>query len=514
MPAPTVAATAGPDTTLRWVIAEPTAIVPMDAVTPDDLLVVDAVFDSLTAWDARLETQPAAAVRWRASRGGRTWTFDLRRNATFHDGTPVTAGSFVAAWSDMARRGAAHHHLRDLVGYRAARGERSGPLRGLRVLDTHTLQVRLRSPNWDFPAVAGHPALAPVPTGARTDAAFREQPVGNGTFRMAEPWAHGRFVRLRRVAPRQSPAGPGRLLDEVIFRIQDSAGGYIAFGQGRADVTTVPAGALSSDDMEDRRTAIYEGPGLLRGRLAATYFLTFNVRRAPFDDVAVRQAVSQALDRRAIVREAFEGNAGLGVSAVPPMIPGARQRSCLACISSPAHARDAFRAAGVERLDLWINEGGEHERVAEQVREDLAAVGVRVRLRIVPFDDYLRALRRGRPGLFRFGWSLDYPTMDNALRPLFHSRATPGRGGVNYGRYANPRVDRLLNRARATRDPVARQQLLREVEDQVLGLDQAIVPVVVLRRRTLVAERVRGLVYGPLGTSDLSAVRVVERDAD
>lgn len=489
----------------------------MDAITPDDLLIVDALFDSLTSWDGDLEVQPAAAVRWQAARGGRLWRFHLRPDATFHDGSPVTAGSFVAAWSEMARRGAAHHHLRDIVGYEAARQGRSGPLQGLRVVDQHTLEVRLRGPHWDFPAVVGHPAMAPVPTSARTQPAFREQPIGNGVFRMAEPWAHGRFVRLTRASPAPSPEGRGRLLDEVIFRIQDPSGGYIAFQQGRVDVTTLPAGALSpdeSDESDEHRTAVYEGPGLLRGRLASTYFLTFNTRRPPFDEVAVRRAVSQALDRRTIVRAAFEGNAGLGVTAVPPMIPGARQRTCLACVSAPATARAAFREAGVERLDLWISEGGEHELVARQVREDLAAVGVRVRLRVVPFADYLAALRRGRTGIFRFGWSLDYPTLDNALRPLFHSRATPARGGANYSRYRNPEVDDLLDRARAARDPAVRQALLRQAEDHVLGEDQAIVPVVVLRRRTLVAERVRGLVYGPLESADLSVVRVVEREDD
>ena len=491
-------------------IAEPSAIVPMDAVTPDDLLVVDALFDSLTAWDPSMEVQPAAAVRWRASRNGRVWRFRLRRGASFHDGTNVTAGSFVAAWSEMARRGAAHHHLRDVRGYRAARRGRSGPLRGLRVVDSHTLEVRLRDPHWDFPAVVAHPALAPVPTSARTSSTFREQPIGNGTFRMAGPWAHGRFVRLRRAEPPLAPSVDGRLLDEVIFRIQDSPGGYIAFQQGRVDVTTVPAGALSSDDLAERRTTVYDGPGLLRGRVAATYFLTFNTQRPPFDDPAVRHAVSQALNRPAIVEEAFEGNAGLGVTAVPPMIPGARQRSCLSCVSAPATARAAFRAAGVQRLDLWLDDGGGHEQVARQVREDLGAVGVQVRLRVVGFDRYLDALRRGRAGLFRFGWSLDYPTMDNALRPLLHSASTPDAGGANYGRYRNPDVDRLLDRARATRDPSRRQALLGEAEDTALA-DQAIVPVVVLRRRTLVAERVRGLVYGPLGTADLAAVRVVDR---
>jgi ABC-type transport system substrate-binding protein len=512
-PVATEVSTATPDTTLRWVIAEPTAIVPMDAVTPDDLLVVGALFDSLTTWGRDLQVQPAAAVRWDASRNGRVWRFELDPDAVFHDGTAVTAGSFVAAWSDMARKGAAHHHLRDIVGYQAARGGRPGPLRGLRVIDAHTLEVQLRAPHWDFPAVTAHPALAPVPTSARTASAYREQPVGNGAFRMAEPWAHGRFVRLTR-ARTGTQAGHGRPLDEVIFRIQDPAGGYIAFAQGRADVTTVPAGALSPDEVGERRTTVYEGPGLLRGRLASMYFLTFNTRRAPFDDVAVRRAVSQALDRRAIVAEAFEGNAGLGMTAAPPVIPGARQRTCLACVHAPASARTAFRAAGVERIDLWISQGGEHELVARRVRDDLTAAGLRVRLRAVPFGEFLDAMRRGRPGLYRFGWSLDYPTLDNALRPLFHSESRPARGGANYGRYRNPVVDGLLDEARATADPGDRGALLRRAEDVILGDDQAIVPVAVLRRRTLVADRVRGLEYGPLGTADLAGVRVVERSEE
>jgi ABC-type oligopeptide transport system substrate-binding subunit len=484
----------------------------MDAVSVDDVLVVDTLFDSLTAWDDDLAVQPAAARRWRALRNGRIWRFELEPDGVFHDGSAVTAAGFVTAWSAMARHGAAHHHLRDVVGYGAARRGRPGPLRGLRVVDRHTLEVRLRAPHWDFPAVVAHPALGPVPTNARPNSQhFRDQPVGNGPFRMAEPWARGRFVRLTRAWQATRAPEDGRLLDEVIFRIQDSAGGYIAFEQGRVDVTTVPAGALSSEESGERRTAVYQGPGLLRGRLAASYFLTFNTRQPPFDALAVRRAVSQALDRRTMVQDAFEGNAGLGVTAVPPMVPGASQRSCLTCASAPATARTAFRDAGVDRLDLWISEGGEHELVADQVRDALAAAGVRVRLRAVPFPRYLRALRRGRPGLFRFGWALDYPTMDNALRPLFHSESTPARGGANYGRYRNAEVDRLLDEARATADPGMRRARFADAETLILQ-DQAIVPVVVLRRRTLVADRVNGLAYGPLGTADLSVVHVVERD--
>ena len=474
-------------------------------------MVVDALYDSLTRWDADLAVQPATAARWESRRRGRRWRFFLRPGAVFHDGTPVTAASFVAAWTDLARGGAAHHHLRDVVGYRDLRRGDQGPLRGLRALDDGTLEVRLTAPNAEFPAVAGHPALGPAPASARDDPDFGDRPVGNGPFRMAEPWAHGRFVRLTRVAAGVE-TGTGTPLDEVIFRIQDAEGGYIAYEQGRVDVATVPAGALQARHEQGReRTAVYAGPGLLRGRLAATYFLLFDTGRAPFDSRAVRRAISQALDRRAIVNQAFEGNAGLGLSVVPPMLPGARQRTCLECVHDPAAARRALRQARLDEIDLWISEGGEHERVARQVAADLGAVGVRVRIRAVAPQEYVAALRRGRPGLYRFGWSVDYPTLDNALRPLFHSQAAPESGGANFSRYADAQVDALLDRARSTADSARRLALQRRAEDIIVGRDQAIIPVVNPRRRTLVAQRVRGLAFGPLGTADLGRVRVVDR---
>lgn len=477
----------------------------------EDLIVVDALFDSLTRWDSQLQPRPAAAVRWQGLDGGRRWRFTLRRNATFHDGTAVTADSFVAAWDALARRGAGRHHLRGVRGYSAVRRGKPGTLAGVEAVNRRTFEVSLRRPDWEFPAVAAHPALGPLPAAA-SEPSYAERPIGNGVFRMAEPWARGRFVRLtRHVPPRQPVGDEGVLLDEVVFRTQDTPGAYLAYEQGRLDVATLPVGALSAAEPPPEPTKVYEGPGLLRGRLASTYFLVFNTRRPPFDDVGVRRAVSVALDRRKLVREVFEDNAGLGQTVVPPMIPGARERTCRRCVHLPDTAKTALAEAQVRRLNLWVSQSGDHEQVAREVRSDLNAVGLRVRVRTLPFPQFLRALREGRPGLFRFGWTLDYPTMANALRPLFHSESTPRSGGANVGRYFDPEVDALLDAASASPDAERRTTLLRRVEDIVLERDQAIIPVVVLRRRTVVSERVRGLTYGPLGTADLGKVRLVDR---
>lgn len=506
-PAPAPGASEVADPTLRWAILEPTSLLPIHATAPDDLLLVDALYDGLTDWDEELRATPAVASGWHREDGGRTWTFDIASSAEFSDGTPVTAEHFVQTWNALAATGAAHHHLRDVEGYDAVRAGAAPTLRGVDALDDHRLRVHLSRPMSEFPVVVAHPALAPMLPDADASAAARDEPIGNGPFRMTEPRARGRFVRMTRVGHAAGPAGPGVPLHEVVFQIHDPASAYIAYEQGGVDVATVPPGALNADPPPAERRGRYQGPGLLTGELPSIYLLAFNGQAPPFDDIRVRRGVSLALDREGLVDSVFEGNASPGWSMIPPAVPDGRRRACLRCLHDPKRASRLLRAAGVERLTLWISTGGDHEILARQVRRDLGAVGVRVTVRALSFPRFQRALRRGVPGLYRFGWSLDYPTADNALRPLFHSSAL---GGTNVFRYSRGDVDTLLDRAAAVTGE-ARTRSYWAAEDLILDRDQAVIPLVVLRRRTVVGERIRGLTYGPFGTADLTRVRVVER---
>ncbi|MPZ74704.1 MAG: hypothetical protein GEU74_16075 [Nitriliruptorales bacterium] len=430
-------------------------------------------------------------------------------SAAFHDGTRVAAEHFVRTWSAAVRDGRAAHHLRDVAGYQAVRDGRADRLRGAVALDRTTLEVSLSRPVQDFPSMVAHPALAPMPEVSKSQL---EHPVGNGAFGMAEPWARGRFVRLRRHRPAPTRRGIGAAVDEVVFRFQDETSAYIAYEQERVDVAPIPMGALSQSPPPATRVVPYRGPGVLLGPLPTTYFLWFNQAKSPFDRPAVRRAVSQAIDRSRLVREVFEGNASPGQGLAPGVVPGGRQRACRSCRFRPVAAERILRAHDVSRVTLWINAGGDHERIAARLRADLARVGVAVRVRSVPFERFLDVVTDGEAQLFRFGWTMDYPVLENALRPLFHSASTPGRGaGANYGGYASRRVDALLDRAAATPNHRRRVALLQRVEDIVLDRDQAIIPIVRLHRRTVVADRVLNLTYGPFGTADIEAVRVVRR---
>ncbi|MGH8898692.1 MAG: ABC transporter substrate-binding protein [Egibacteraceae bacterium] len=499
--------------TFRYAIAEPSAIMPPTATEPNGLAVVDALFDSLTAYDAALRVVPAAATSWTATAPDE-WTFTLRPGATFHNGSPVTAADFKLAWEQAVRLGVAGYHLRDVQGYDALRTKKAAELAGVTVGDDRTLRVRLVGPRADFPAVVAHPALGPVPRAAwQADrAGFGQRPIGNGPFRMDGTWAHNQFIRVARFEGWRNGLTPA--LDEVVFPISDPDTAYLAFQQGRRDFAPLPAGALAEASRQFPASSDdgYHGPGLLLGTTPVLYFLGFNVTRPPLNDVEVRRAVSMAIDREALRAATLEGNVSVARAAVPPPIPGARDHACGACEHNPAEARRILAERGVTELELWFNRGGGHEQVAERVSQDLAAVGVGLRLRseLPPpdgsFGAYLDILASGEAGMFRFGWAAEYPTMDAALSPLFDSRSTPSSGGQNYLRYANPEVDTLIDRARATTDELARRGLYQQVEDLALGRDQAIVPLFTYHHRFVAAKRVENLYLSPFGLVNLPEI--------
>lgn len=512
--------------TLRYAIAEPTAIVPGEAVGSAALAVVDALFDSLTYWalerpgppSPQLEVRPAAAVSWSSDEDARTWTFALRPGAMFHDQTPVTAEDFKFAWEVAVGLDRVGYHLRDVEGYDALLRGEADELAGVTAVDELTLEVRLAASNAAFPAVAGHPALGPLPHARwEEDAdAFRERPVGNGPFAASEAWVREQFVR---VSPfegwRNRVAKPS--VTEVIFQILDPDTAYLAFQQGRIDFAELPPGALADAEEHYEESADgYTGPGILRGDVPVLYYLGFNVTRPPFDEPAVRRAVSQAIDRAAIASGALDGSVRSARSLVPPVLPGAdRGGLCRMCRYDPDAAEEVFAERGITELVLWLNEEGGHERIARALRRDLQRVGVRLELRIEDFPDHLAALKAGEAGLFRFGWAVDYPTLDNALYPILHSSAIgDGEAAHNYGRYRDSDVDALLDQARATLDDDERHARYAEAADLALNRDHALAPLFTYRHTAVASDRLEGLVYNAMGLADLVTVSIAQAEGD
>ena len=508
-PSPTLDRTGG---TLRIGVAEPTTIDPGFVQGEAGQLVVDALFDSLVALDDELRPVPAAAAAWDINDDATRFTFTLA-DATFHDGTPVTAEDFVRAFNRIARSAGedeaavAAFQLESVLGYTATLAD-GVDLEGVTAGEDGELVIELETSLPEFLTILADPALAPVPATV-DDETFADNPIGNGPFKMGEPWQHGRFVRVVRYEEHDRPA----FLDEIVFTIYDDdptlSRQWDDLVAGQLDVGNVPAERIDeARDVFGRSPDGFSGPGYLGGLTGTIYYFGFNVTVAPFNQRAVRQAISMVIDRDAIATGIMQDSRAPATALVPPTIPGAARGACTHCDLDPEAARTLLEEAGGTDLfdgplEIVHNEGPTHEAIARAVADDITEhLGIETTVTSHPLDEYVGRLRTTEIGLFRFGWTASHPSAGSYLYPLFHG----SRSGLdNLSRFNVDDVSDALDAARTTVDDAARMQAWAAAEEDILRR-APVAPLLFYRQTVAVRERVRDFRRGPLGNVDWTAV--------
>ncbi len=498
---------------------DPGSIDPRFAVGETDLTVVDALFDGLVTIGPSGSVLPEVAVSWswgpldEAGSPAPTSTpeqvasrLTLRLgDDAFHDGAPVVAADFVRTFQTIADPAVSSpwaRLLEPIVGWDVAQAG-GAALSGVRAIDDETLELRFFRPSADFLTVLSHPALAPVPASFGGED-VGASPVGNGRFRMAEPWVHNEFIRARRVAGHaRGPAEDGGpWLDEVIFRIYSNDTGsraeYADFLAGNVDVATVPSASLI-DAVGRFGSSERSGRGVMRGATGVTYLVGFNTSIPPFDEDEVRRAVSQLIDRERIVGDLLR-DARVALRAyVPDGITGGDPGGCAAsCVHDPAAVRDRVAELLLPaQLTFVHNTGQVHGSVAEAIRGSLEAnLGVTVDVQALPLQDYAAALR-APSGLqmFRFGWSADVASAGAVLPALF-SAAELGR--TNVSRWVDDEVEALFAAAAVEIEGAARRRIYGEIEHRVLDA-LPMTPVFAYRINRVVDGDVGGLRFDGIG---------------
>lgn len=486
-------------------ITEPSRLLPADLRDPDGAQVIGALFSPLVevAADGRVTPVAAESV---TSPDGRVWTVRLRAGFTFHDGEPVTADHYLAAWNYAAygpNRQAGAYLFSSVQGFAGlqARGA-ARALRGLARVDERTFTVTLLQPSGDFPALLANPAFHPLPSSAWQvpgvlRASFEDAPVGNGPFRMRGSRHRGSRIEVERY---DAFVGTRPQVTGVEFRIYPQLGkAYADVVGGRLDVVTaIPPHRLAAADTE------------LAGRVhraagAVVQFLAFPPNGRTFSDTRVRRAISMAIDRDALVRSVFGAGQEPARSFVPPVVPGHRPDGCGAgCRYDPAAARQLYQAAGgPARLDVAYNADGDHRGWVDVLCGQLTAnLGVGCAGVAEPtFADLLAGVRQGRlGGLYRMAWELDYPSMENYLGPLFTST-----GAANYAGFRNPVFDEAVRTAASARSAPEIITGYQRAED-LLAADMPAIPVRFSRTNVGYSAAVRNVVADRWSRIDLVAV--------
>jgi ABC-type oligopeptide transport system substrate-binding subunit len=404
------------------------------------------LFEGLTALDSSLATRPALAESWSVAPDGLQVAFRLRPGLDFSDGIPITATDVVSSWLrilDPHRPGPLASLLDDVVGaaaYREGRGARSDV-----GISAHgdTVLVSLAKPAAYFPEIAANPALAVIPP-MEASALDATQPpanfIGSGAYTVASEDSSS--ITLR--ANEHYWGGLPSIGTVVVVTDLGDQSPVDAFTAG--DVDYVPV------DEADALWLRYDrqlGPQLREEPSLSVTYYGFDTRRAPFDDVRVRQAFAWAVDWRRIALLVY-GSASVATSMVPPGIPGRSTADYLPPFN-PAGARTQLALAGfpggrgLPAITMVTSGTAYDEAVVEQLRANL---GVTVTLEVDSSGDYAQRLVEDTPDIWAMSWIADYPAQEDFLGILLQSDATS-----NYGGWTNQQFDADLDAAGRAADP-------------------------------------------------------------
>jgi len=438
---------------------------------------------------------PGAAVRYDVSKDGKTYTFHLRKNAVWSDGTPITAKDFEYSWMRALEPATGSKNAQQIWLYvvgaedynKGASKDRSTV--GIKVIDDHTISVTLKHPTPFFPELVTYIAWAPVPRHAIEKHGKQWTRPGkivvNGAYTLQKFEPRSRIVLVKN--PKYWDAANVSIPQSDVFMTdsEDTIVNYYLTGQVHL------AQPLPPDKV---RAWLRDGRDDLHiDQHMCTYYLALRNGQPPFDDPLVRQALALSIDRERLAKfvlgrmekpanhfvpEMFDKI--LGYSAVPgPGLNADEAKRLLAEAGYP-------NGSGFPKLELRYNTLEVNRQVAEFVQRSLQEnLGITITLNNLEWKSMLKSLRTGEFQLGRAAWCADYADPTTFLEVLRSTAA------VNYSRYNNPNYDALLDRVKASVDANERNVLMCAAE-KTLNHDRPILPLFFYTHAYLLHPSVKG----------------------
>ena len=464
--------------------ADPDSLDPQNTQSNPGEQVNRMMHENLVRFSAKMQLEPALAESWLASKDGLTWTFKLRKGVKFHDGAPFDAKA-VKYFFDRV--------LGDEKPFKASLY--TPVVQGAEVIDDSTVRVILKQPFGAFLFIMAHSAGAIVSPAAHQkwgkDLALH--PVGTGPFKFVE-WMKGDHVTMER---NDGYWGGAPNLDRVVVKtVREDQARVLMLESGDADlIVNIPTEEIPRL-RKDARFTIESSP------TARALFIAINVKKKPFDDVRVRQALNYAVNRDAIVKELFQNNAQVVASHVSPLQNGYAQLAGYPY--DPKKSKELLAQAGQPALKvkLWSPKGRfvKDYELAQAVQQDLAAVGVEATLSTMEWGAYLAATKTPAEQtpreLFLLGWSPSTGEARWGTFPILHSSQLAPKGD-NRGFFVSRGLDEAIDKATLATTDQARLGALREA--QQIAIKEA--PYIFLISPNMIvgtSKKVRGVMNLPL----------------
>ncbi len=462
-----------------------------------EINVASALFEGLVGEDpVDGHPVPAVAERWETSANGLTWTFHLRANAKWSNGEPLTAADFAKSIQRALEPALAADNAAMLYVLANAEAWHRGDLPdfsrvGVKVIDPLTLELTLAHPAPYLPTLLCHPIWYPVylPALEKAGGATKrdstwtnpETFVGNGPF-VLKAARRGEVIIVDKSLTYWD-AATVRLNSIHFHPAENRESEERAFRAGQLHLTE----ALPVGKVETYRR---DQPDVLRiSPFLDTYFYRLNTTRPGLDKKEVRQALSLALNRRAITDKVIRGGQQPAHSFTPVGIDGYVPPEGLK--EDVAEAKRLLAAAGypdgkgLPPIEIMVNNSGNHRVIAEAVQQMWRQLGVQVEINNMEMSSIFAKRRALDYSVLRSEWVADFADPKSFLDVF--------RGGSsnNHTGWANLQYDAFLRAADHEADPAARRALMQQAEDVLLD-ELPIIPIYYFTTVRLVHPSVHG----------------------
>ena len=449
---------------------------PQKALDSFSMGVIRNIFETLVAFDeTSANVVGGLATSWTTDASMKIWTYSLRPNVRFHDGSPLTPEAVAKSFAAFPK----FPHKVEALG-------------------ADKVAFTLASPDANFNMTLAQPYYAVL-----SPKMIQSATLVSGTG----PFTYGSWEKGKRVTLRRNPAywDKPAALEEVQFIVYpDQAALIKAIQAGEIDLVEYLVGNIPKDLRSDGSLELESIMGNSAG------FLSFNTRRAPFTDVRMRRAAAAAVNPFELTQKFFSGSAGAPATSLLP--PTFFSYFSKVAVNRPEEARRLLQevrwdfAKPVVLLEAWAPRPylPDPNGIALEVQRQLEAVGFKVRVERDP-DRYFDRLAKGDFDLILNGWIADSPDAVDFLSAILGTRAI---GQNNASQWSNPKFDALLDACRTLsgKDLAARlREALALVDENVPMIALFFGPQTVVRGKTVQGYHVHPFSRYSLYTVSLSA---------
>jgi oligopeptide transport system substrate-binding protein len=462
---------------------EPESLDPAIITGVAEMRIVSSLFEGLTRTDPKTsDPVPGLAERWEISPDGRTYTFHLRTNLLWSTGEPITSEDVVYSWIRALDPATASDYAGQLFYLVNGEDFNSSKIKdpskvGVHALDQYTVRVELNDPTAFFLDLCAFATLAIVPHQTIEkygDRWLMARPLpSSGPYELIA-WRINDKIRVKK-NPRYWDAVNTKTEVVDFLPIGSSTTALNLYETGAADIVwdkdLVPVELL---DVLLKRPDFHVYPML------GTYFIRFNVKKKPFDDVRVRQALALAIDKERITKKIMRAGEKPADNFTPPGI--ARYQAPPGLGHDPDKARKLLAEAGFPggkgfpRFEYMFDAsaGGAskiHAKVAVELQQMWRdELGVEMELRQMEWKVYLANQSRTAFETCRGSWIGDYNDADTFLN-MFMSKNGNNRTG-----WSNDKYDNLIRAADKENDLAKREKLFQEAETILIREENPIIP--------------------------------------